>query len=209
MMRRVYGFGFALSMWGAVIRSLFARDLCKMVQYTLATHLLQFMLIMPWYALIRLEEVWWVLAEGGVHNRHYLLYRLSGGPLAAGPASRHSSWLGGRQAVGLAARSPVARSGSDSPGPGGGGDSLRPVGGRNLPQRAAGGVGKRAVGATRPCAHADIRPHRRLTDSSNRAKSRRSIAHPTVRIVRMTPNSRATSLNSRPTIRRAPSPLLK
>lgn len=62
-MRWVYNYGFALSIWFAVIRSFFARDVRKMVQYTLSTHVLQFALIMPWYALVRLEEVWWILGH--------------------------------------------------------------------------------------------------------------------------------------------------
>jgi membrane-associated phospholipid phosphatase len=61
--RWVYAFGFALAVWGPVIRSFFARDAAKMLRYMLATHILQFALIMPFYALIRLEEVWWVLGR--------------------------------------------------------------------------------------------------------------------------------------------------
>lgn len=61
LMRWVYVYGYALSVWGSVIRSFFTRDVRKMLAYTLSTHVLQFLLIVPFYALISLDEVWWVL----------------------------------------------------------------------------------------------------------------------------------------------------
>lgn len=57
----VYNYGFAFAIWGAVIRSFLTRDWRKMLRYTLATHVLQTPLIIPFYNAVELHEVWWVL----------------------------------------------------------------------------------------------------------------------------------------------------
>ncbi|MGE5674226.1 MAG: phosphatase PAP2 family protein [Mycobacterium leprae] len=57
----VYNYGFAFTIWAAVIRSFLARDPKKMARYTLASHLLQTPLIIPFYNTIELHEVWWVM----------------------------------------------------------------------------------------------------------------------------------------------------
>ena len=64
-----YGWGFALVMWGAAIRSFFCRDLRKMVQYVLATHILQTPLILPFFWLINVQEVWYVLGHPDMLGR--------------------------------------------------------------------------------------------------------------------------------------------
>lgn len=65
----VYNFGFAFAIWGAVIRSFLARDWRKMTQYTLATHVLQTPLIIPFYNAIALHEAWWVKGLPDALNR--------------------------------------------------------------------------------------------------------------------------------------------
>jgi len=65
----VYGFGFAFTIWAAVIRSFLARDWRKMLHYTLATHVLQTPLIIPFYSTIELHEVWWVLHRADALSR--------------------------------------------------------------------------------------------------------------------------------------------
>jgi membrane-associated phospholipid phosphatase len=65
----VYGFGFAFSMWAAVIRSFAARDWRKMLRYALATYVLQTPLIIPFYNSVELHEVWWVMGRPDPLNR--------------------------------------------------------------------------------------------------------------------------------------------
>jgi membrane-associated phospholipid phosphatase len=49
--------------WIAVVRSLIAFDAFKTARYALAAHVLQFPMIMPFYAAIRVDEVWSVLGH--------------------------------------------------------------------------------------------------------------------------------------------------
>ena len=65
----VYNFGFAFCIWGAAIRSFFARDWRKMLHYLLATHILQTPLIIPFYNTVQLHEVWWVMKRPDVFDR--------------------------------------------------------------------------------------------------------------------------------------------
>ena len=65
----VYNFGFAFCIWGAAIRSFFARDWRKMLHYLLATHILQTPLIIPFYNAIELHESWWVMQRPDVFGR--------------------------------------------------------------------------------------------------------------------------------------------
>lgn len=62
-MRGVYIYCFPFAAFAPMIRSMFARDLRKMLSYTLSTYVLQFLLIIPFYVLISLDEVWWVLGH--------------------------------------------------------------------------------------------------------------------------------------------------
>lgn len=56
----VYNYGFALSYWIVVIRAFFTKDVRKFGRYSLAGYLLQVPLILPFYNLILLQEVWYV-----------------------------------------------------------------------------------------------------------------------------------------------------
>lgn len=62
-LRWVYGHGFSLALWAAVIRSLMTRDLAKMLRYVLSSHTMQLPIIVPFYTLVMLEEVWYVLGH--------------------------------------------------------------------------------------------------------------------------------------------------
>lgn len=59
-MRWIYNYGFVLSLWICLLRSFWTRSIKKMLSYALSGHLLQFPLILPFYNLILLHEVWWV-----------------------------------------------------------------------------------------------------------------------------------------------------
>lgn len=56
----VYSFGFTLSYWVCVIRAFFTKDVQKLGRYSLAGYLLQVPLILPFYNMILLQEVWYV-----------------------------------------------------------------------------------------------------------------------------------------------------
>ncbi|PYI57265.1 hypothetical protein DLM86_02140 [Paenibacillus flagellatus] len=56
----VYNYGFALSYWICVIRAFFTKDVQKFGRYSLAGYLLQVPLILPFYNIILLQEVWFV-----------------------------------------------------------------------------------------------------------------------------------------------------
>jgi membrane-associated phospholipid phosphatase len=62
-MRFVYATGFTLSLWAAIIRSFFAKDARKMVQYMISGHVLQLPIIVPFYMTVLLQEVWYVLGH--------------------------------------------------------------------------------------------------------------------------------------------------
>lgn len=61
--RWIYANGFTLPVLIPVIRSFFARDSLKMIQYSLSAHVLQFLLIFPFYLTISVKEVWYVLGH--------------------------------------------------------------------------------------------------------------------------------------------------
>ncbi|WP_235885776.1 phosphatase PAP2 family protein [Paenibacillus cymbidii] len=56
----VYNYGFVLSLWICLIRSYWTRSVKKMFSYALSGHMLQFPLILPFYNLVLLHEVWFV-----------------------------------------------------------------------------------------------------------------------------------------------------
>jgi membrane-associated phospholipid phosphatase len=56
----IYNYGFVLSLWICIVRSFWTRSIKKMLSYALSGHLLQFPLILPFYNLILLHEVWYV-----------------------------------------------------------------------------------------------------------------------------------------------------
>jgi membrane-associated phospholipid phosphatase len=61
LMRWIYINGFDMVVWIPVVRSLLAFDAPKMARYALGAHLLQFPMIMPFYTLFRVDEVWSVM----------------------------------------------------------------------------------------------------------------------------------------------------
>jgi len=60
LMQWCYGYGFAVSVTFCIMRSFFAKNAKKMIQYILATFFLQFPLIVPFYTLFDVNEVWYV-----------------------------------------------------------------------------------------------------------------------------------------------------
>jgi membrane-associated phospholipid phosphatase len=63
LMGWIYDNGFDMVVWIPVVRSLLAFDAPKMARYALGAHLLQFPMIMPFYTLFRVDEVWSVLGD--------------------------------------------------------------------------------------------------------------------------------------------------
>jgi membrane-associated phospholipid phosphatase len=70
-LRWVYGYGFSLALWVAVIRSFVAKDVPKMLRYVLSSHTLQLPIIVPFYTTVMLQEVWFVLGDPDGMNRHF------------------------------------------------------------------------------------------------------------------------------------------
>jgi membrane-associated phospholipid phosphatase len=62
-MRWIYITGFDMVVWIPLVRSLVAFDAVKVARYSLAAHLVQFPMIMPFYTAIRVDEVWSVLGH--------------------------------------------------------------------------------------------------------------------------------------------------
>jgi membrane-associated phospholipid phosphatase len=67
----VYNYGFVLSLWVCIVRSFWTRNIKKMLSYALSGHLLQFPLILPFYNLFLLHEVWWVNQQPDLLNRTF------------------------------------------------------------------------------------------------------------------------------------------
>lgn len=63
LLRWVYVTGFDMVVWIPLVRSLVAFDGVKVLRYSLAAHLVQFPMIMPFYTAIRVDEVWSVLGD--------------------------------------------------------------------------------------------------------------------------------------------------
>ncbi|MCZ8512934.1 phosphatase PAP2 family protein [Paenibacillus filicis] len=67
----IYNYGFVLSLWICLIRSYWTKSIKKMMSYALSGHLLQFPLILLFYNLILLREVWWVKGQPDLLHRHF------------------------------------------------------------------------------------------------------------------------------------------
>ncbi|WP_409346599.1 phosphatase PAP2 family protein [Paenibacillus sp. MBLB4367] len=67
----IYNYGFVLSLWICIVRSFWTRSVKKMLSYALSGHLLQFPLILPFYNLILLREVWWVKGQPDLLKRTF------------------------------------------------------------------------------------------------------------------------------------------
>lgn len=61
--RWIYANGFTLPVLIPVFRSFLAKDSLKMIRYSLSAHVLQFLLIFPFYLTIHVNEVWYVLGQ--------------------------------------------------------------------------------------------------------------------------------------------------
>lgn len=68
--RWIYANGFTLPVLIPVLRSFFAKDSIKMIRYTISAHVLQFLLIFPFYLLFKVDEVWYVLGQPDGMARH-------------------------------------------------------------------------------------------------------------------------------------------
>lgn len=67
----IYNYGFVLSLWICIIRSYWTRSVKKLLSYALSGHLLQFPLILPFYNLVLLHEVWFVNGQPDFLNRTF------------------------------------------------------------------------------------------------------------------------------------------
>ncbi|MEW9698998.1 phosphatase PAP2 family protein [Paenibacillus sp. SI8] len=65
----IYNYGFVLSLWICIVRSFWTRSIKKMISYALSGHMLQFPLILPFYNLILLHEVWYVNKQPDLLHR--------------------------------------------------------------------------------------------------------------------------------------------
>lgn len=61
--RWIYANGFTLPVLIPVFRSFLAKDSLKMIRYSLSAHVLQFLLIFPFYLTVHVNEVWYVLGQ--------------------------------------------------------------------------------------------------------------------------------------------------
>lgn len=61
--RWIYANGFTLPVLVPIFRSFMAKDRLKMIRYTLSAHVLQFILIFPFYLTFHVNEVWYVLGQ--------------------------------------------------------------------------------------------------------------------------------------------------
>ncbi|WP_407312817.1 phosphatase PAP2 family protein [Desulfosporosinus sp. SB140] len=61
--RWIYANGFTLPVLIPIFRSFWAKDSLKMIRYSLSAHVLQFLLIFPFYLTIHVNEVWYVLGQ--------------------------------------------------------------------------------------------------------------------------------------------------
>ena len=68
--RWIYANGFTLPVLVPVLRSFLAKDSRKMMSYILSAHVLQFILIFPFYLIFRANEVWYVLGDPDGMARH-------------------------------------------------------------------------------------------------------------------------------------------
>jgi membrane-associated phospholipid phosphatase len=67
----IYNYGFVLSLWICIVRSFWTKSIKKMLSYALSGHLLQFPLILPFYNLILLHEVWYVKHQPDLLHRNF------------------------------------------------------------------------------------------------------------------------------------------
>ncbi|MFD3157649.1 phosphatase PAP2 family protein [Haloimpatiens sp. FM7330] len=88
--RFVYNSGFVVPVVIPIYRAAMCKDLRKMIRYALSGHILQIFLISPFYAAIRLQEVWYVLGHPDGLARNFTPEQAAGWTLNCFP-SMHTS----------------------------------------------------------------------------------------------------------------------
>lgn len=86
----VYNNGFVVPVIVPIYRAALCKDKRKMLRYILSAHTLQIFLISPFYAAIRLQEVWYVLGHPDRLQRHFTPQQAAGWTLNCFP-SMHTS----------------------------------------------------------------------------------------------------------------------
>ncbi|WP_243734946.1 phosphatase PAP2 family protein [Paenibacillus turpanensis] len=70
-MRWIYNLGFVLPLWLGIIYCVFSGRLADMFRFVLSGHIMQLPLILPFYNLILLREVWWVKGQPDLLLREF------------------------------------------------------------------------------------------------------------------------------------------
>lgn len=89
-MRLVYNNGFVVTAIIPIYRSAICKDIKKMIRYLLSAHVLQILLISPFYVTFHLQEVWYVLSQPDGLDRHLTGAAAAGWTLNCFP-SMHTS----------------------------------------------------------------------------------------------------------------------
>lgn len=71
IMTLVYNNGFVLPVILPIYRAAIAKDFHKMIRYALSAHIFQIFLISPFYLMFHLQQVWYVLGQPDIMNRHF------------------------------------------------------------------------------------------------------------------------------------------
>lgn len=66
----IYNNGFVLPVLLPIYRAAISKDFCKMLRYSLSTHIFQVFIITPFYLIFHLQQVWFVLGQHDVMNRN-------------------------------------------------------------------------------------------------------------------------------------------
>lgn len=88
--RFIYNNGFIIPAIIPIYRATIGKDFKKMLQYSLCAHIVQVIFISPFYALVKLQEVWFVQGEPDMLNRGLSYAEASGWTLNCFP-SMHTS----------------------------------------------------------------------------------------------------------------------
>lgn len=70
IMTLIYNNGFVLPVLVPIYRAAIAKDFGKMLRYALSAHIFQIFIISPFYVIFHLQQVWYVLGQPDVMNRH-------------------------------------------------------------------------------------------------------------------------------------------
>ncbi|MHC1684142.1 MAG: phosphatase PAP2 family protein [Clostridiaceae bacterium] len=88
--RFVYNNGFVIPAIIPIYRSLIGKNFKKMMQYSLCAHIVQVIFISPFYAFVKLQEVWYVRGEPDMLLRGFTAEQAAGWTLNCFP-SMHTS----------------------------------------------------------------------------------------------------------------------